>query len=450
MNIYISDRNGNILKTAASDLPNNQLLINDLLTDDLQSGIKTLELELEATKEIRECAVCGNYILADSSLYTIVSSELDVSNRVNTIYCEDIGLDFRNRVCGAIAASSKTFEQWVISTIGTEAASGWNYNFNIKNTTKKLEYTAEDNAQSRLQDILANYNAEMYFTYEIDAKFKWISRTINFVQKRGSKDIHKFYKNKEIENIVKKENVEDLATVWRIQGLNKMKDYKTVDKTYPITDTRLHTYTVSGNDITCVEAKNKWKSKLDKDGIILANKTTEYKTAASAINYAIREMEKIVEPKISYEVSMLKIPREVEVGDYVNILDAEDNILVSARIQVLRKSECSKTCEIELGDFKELESKMADITFTDFNIYTISITSSNGVVGTDSLSTVLNVIVNYNGNPITTAAELPEGRLVWFENGVEINDSRISNGGFTLTITNLTANTNYQVKLMEV
>ena len=82
---YITDRNGFILLTAASDLPNNQLIVNDILVDDLESGVKTLELTLAATKEVRENCTCGNYVMAYNIPFTIVTSSLFLATFLTTI-----------------------------------------------------------------------------------------------------------------------------------------------------------------------------------------------------------------------------------------------------------------------------------------------------------------------------------------------------------------------------
>ena len=174
MVIYFANRNSRVIGTASSELPQNNTLIDDLMTDDLASGVKTYECTLIATDEIKEAAVSGNYLLADGQLYTIMSDDYNNYDQTIELYCEDAGLDLLNRYCPAIAKTSKTFEQWVKASIDLEAA-GWTLNFSgvNKSATKTLEYTSNATATERLSDIISNYNAEMYFTYSIDG-FKWI------------------------------------------------------------------------------------------------------------------------------------------------------------------------------------------------------------------------------------------------------------------------------------
>ena len=116
--------------------------------------------------------------------------------------------------------------------------------------------------------------------------------------------------DKEVKSISKEESIVDLATVWQLYGkdkkaLSQLTGYSTVAKSYPASGNRRHSYTVSGNQVICNEAVNEWKSKLDTDGKIVQAKYTEYTKAADLINYALREMEKIVEPLLTIEVEFL-------------------------------------------------------------------------------------------------------------------------------------------------
>lgn len=441
---YITDRNGFILLTAASDLPNNQLIVNDILVDDLESGVKTLELTLAATKEVRENCTCGNYVMAYNIPFTIVTSSFNTAEKTVVLYCEDAGLDLRNKICSSVAKSSKSFQGWIEATLGTSSVSGWNYNINIVNKNKTLEYTNEENALVRLRDILKNYDAEMYFSYEIKG-FEWVSRTINFIQKRGSESVHKLYKDKEVKDIIREESVNELATVWIIPNLSKLSGYSSATKSFPIEGNRKHSYSVVGNEVRCNEAIKKWKSKLDTDGRIVSVVSVDYKNAASAISYAVREMEKIVEPAVNYTIELLKLPEGITVGDYVYVLDASDEILLNARVQTLTTSESSETYEIVLADFVEVESRIVPVDFETFDTYTLSITSSSGLIGKGTISTVLSATVFMNGKAITSASELPSDMILnWYSDGVKVGS------GFTYTVSNLTNTKSFSCKLEEV
>lgn len=360
MVLYITDRNGYVIQTCASDLPNNNLIVEDTLTDDLKSGVKTFECTLIATEAIKESAKCGNYIMVYGSLYTIINSSFNTESGTVSLYCEDCGLDFINRIVDKVDKTTKTFKNWIIATLGTETVSGWKYNFNIPNRSKELEFTSESTATERLLSILDNYYAEMYFTYEIDG-FNWVQRTINFVEKRGTSiDPKKLYINKEVVGITKQEDVSQLATVWKVYGkdnkkLSALTGYSSIDKTVRKNG---YTFKIDGDEIRCQEAMAKWISKLDKDGVIKQVKRLDFDTAQSAVSFAIEEMLKVVEPIITYEVTLSNLEEDIECGDYIYVLDDLDNILLKSRVLNIIKKSVDKSVEITLGEFTEVKSSI--------------------------------------------------------------------------------------------
>jgi len=454
MVIYIADRYGAVQTTASSDLPENKTLISDTMTDDLNSGVKTYECELIATDEIKAAAVAKNYVLADGQLYTIISDEYDNREQTISLYCEDAGLDLLNRVCGEVAKTSKTFEAWITSTLGSSSKSGWAYNFSGLDKTQQrmLEYTSTTSATERLLDILDNYDAEMYFTYDIEG-LKWITRTINFTDARGqSEDIKSLYMNYDVEKITRKRNVEDLATVWVMYGkdkkpLKKLTGYASATKDI---EKKGHTFQVVGNEVRCIDAIEKWTSSLDKDGRVVQYKYTNYSGATACINYAVREMCKIVDPVTTYEVALRNIYDGAQCGDQVKVLDAHNNVLLQARILELTKSFVTGSASVKLGDFKALKSSKAELNVDAISqIFTLSITSSAGLVGNGSIETVLTVTLYLNGQTISSVDELPVGHLVWYEDGVVVSDTdpRISDSGFTFSTGVLTTGHTYKCAL---
>lgn len=451
MVIYFTDRHSNVIASAATDLPDNSTLLSEKLTDELATGVKVFECTLTATDELRAAAVTGNYVLAYGSLFSIITSRFSTADKTIDIYCEDAGLDLINRVVGQVKKTEKTFKGWIEKTLGTSSASGWDYNYNIKNKTKELEYTSESTALERLLNILDNYDAEMYFSYEIHG-FKWVSRTINFVEKRGSSEKeHRLYLGKEIASISEEMSIAELSNVWKVYGadnkkLEDLKGYSSASKTI---EHKGHTFKVVGSEVRCTDVTSDWKSKYDKDGRIFRVKYTNYKEAAKAINYAVKHMK--VEPEYTYEVSLAVFPDDIECGDYIYVLDASDNVLLRARVLSWTRSETGNN-ECTLGNFKKLESSMADIDYSNIKIYSLQIESSNGLIGKDSLSTTLTATLFMNSQAITSAEELTEGELRWYEDGAKLDkaDSRISNEGFTFTTGTLTTGHTYACKFEEV
>ena len=454
MVIYFTNRNSHVIATASSELPDNKTLIDDMMTDDLASGVKTFECTVIATDLLKEAAVSGNYLLADGQLYTIISDDYDNLNQTIDLYCEDAGLDLLNRVVGEVAKTTKSFSAWIENTLGSSSSSGWKYNYGgiNKSKTKQLEYTSAQTATERLLNILDNYDAEMYFTYQIEG-LEWVTRTINFTTSRGEKDApHAVYMDYDVEKIIRKRNVEDLATVWIMYGKDKkplksLSGYSSATKTFTKNG---HNFSVVNSEVRCTDGIKNWTSELDKDGRIVQKKYTEYTTASTCIAYAIREMVKIVDPVITYEVSLRHVYDGAQCGDHVRILDAHNDILLEARIIGLKRSMVTGDTTVTLGEYTALKSSKAALTVENLSqIFSLSITSDVGTIGHGSISAVLTVTVYLNGSVISHASELPAGHLVWYEDDVEVSDSdpRITDDGFTFTTGSMTTGHTYRCVL---
>ena len=261
MVVYITSRYNKVLATASTDLPEGATILSDKMTDDVSSGVKVYECTLEATDLILQYATAGNYMLVDGSLFTIITSGYNTYDKTVSLYCEDAGLDFINKVVGEVAKTSKTFSGWITATLGSSASSGWEYVYNVdKSVAKTLEYTSEASAITRLHDILDNYNVEMYFTYYIEG-LDTVKRAINFVKRRGVKTGVNLYIDKQVKLVRREKSIEDLATVWKVYGkdkkpLNTLTGYSTAAKIYAVGDkvgsyTLKHAYTVTGSEVRC-------------------------------------------------------------------------------------------------------------------------------------------------------------------------------------------------------
>lgn len=398
MTIYIADRFGKVLSIASTNLPKGIRIVDDLMTDEVRSGVKTLELVLAASdNNIRESASAGNYVLAEGSLFIILSSSFNTEEKTIRLYCEDAGLDLLNRTCGKVTKSSKTFEEWVNNTLGTSENSGWTYLFTTSKTeTKTLEYTSESTATERLLNILDSFDAEMFFTYFVDG-LRITERTINFAKKRGNDQGLRLYINKDVKSITRNDSIEKLSTVWKVYGkdnkpLSSLTGYASAVKEYSSGDvvgqTKLeHSYEVVGDEVRCLEAINKWKSILDKDGKIEHVRYTNYTAASSAITYAVRMMEKAVETETTYEVEMIRFPDNMRCGDKIAVLDAHDNIMLDARVLRWSRSESRGLSSIELGNFVTLQSSKADVTLPEITV-TQTATGADITVNGETVSIV--------------------------------------------------------------
>lgn len=492
MIVYFADRNFNVISIASSELETGNVVIEDTLTDDVQTGTRTIELILNDNQDVRTNVTCGRYILCggheadfdtkeekqfkqpEYALYQIVNVERDADKAEITIYGEDIGIDLLNKTVGSWKPETdQTITSAVDSVLGSSHM-GWNVNYNVDKKKKKdssrFSYESDSTALERLQSVLSIFNAEMYFSYDIDG-FKAITRSINVVDHHGRKTpVHDFRMGAEISNITETASIEELATSYKLYGLNsksaktalsKMPDYKNYSgKTYKPDDrstfdfSRNHTYKISGDQVQATDAMKKWRNELDTDGNITVVKETQYKNVKSLISYAMKELEKVADVEYTYEVEFNDIPETVHTGDYIRIIDEQGQLYLKARVLKIESSETRHEYKLTLGSFKRLEGSKAEINRNAAqgadgeDAILLQIDSVNGTQFKNTgVSTTLTVTIRYGDKIITKAADMLENfgsaaYLTWSEKklgeteftALASDDSRIGDSGFYLTL----------------
>ena len=383
MNIYIANRQGRVVASASNLLPKSNSIISDTITDDVVSGVKTLELSLLETKEIKEFAIPGNFILVGETkmssdgflMFQIITATHNRSEYSVSIYAEDVGMDLINRQVGSWKPTGDvTLSQAISQILGVDLG-GWVVNYNVPSSMKKgssyFDYTSEDSALSRLQSVLEKFGLEMYFSYDIKG-LEAVERIINIVEHRGSRtSSHLFLYGVDVANIVERKSIEDLATSFILYGaddklLSAFSDYSTyrnrviTPSDTDFTGTRVHSYKVSGNEVSCVDAPALWGSNIDPDGKISQVKKTEYKSAKLLISYALTELEKVIEASVTYEVTFNRIPEDVAVGDLIRIVDDRGGLFLEARLMAWEYSDTTGEFSTTLGDFSLLTSSKAE------------------------------------------------------------------------------------------
>lgn len=475
MHIYIADRRGAIRYSTSNNLPENAAIIRDTTQDEVATGVKTLELELISSKEVRQHAIPGNLILQGGSggeyeLFTIMEVEHSAATGTINLYAEDAGLDLLNRVVGAWKPSAaQTITSALKAVLGSDYM-GWGVRINGVSTTatvgaSSFDYSAEATALERLRDVLSHWNAEFYFDYSIDG-FNAISRQLVIVNRRGrSIPEHTLRFGLDLADITETSSIMNMATIYKIYGVDKTGNAKALSsltgyatysgKTIKANDrstfsgSRTHDYLVTGSEVRCPEMMRKWASTLDKDGAVTRVVYTQYKDAKSAIAYAMRELEKIVDTQYTYTIKFSRMPAKIGTGDYINIVDEDDRLYLKARVLEWKRSDTDQTFEATIGNFTRLQGSKAEVK--NIPTYTLSITSSHGTTGRDPLTTTLTASLFYSNELVTAAEDLPENcRLQWYEDGQEIpaTDPRIEADGFRLKVTNLTTTKKFVVSLV--
>lgn len=471
MNVYVARRSdAQIIYSTSNTLPGNAQVIEDSMTDSVDDGVKTIDLTLAYNEDVRSACVCGNYLLIYNNdgeylLFTIMNVEYSASDQTVKLYGEDAGLDLLNKVAGQWKPSSnQTLQQAIQNLMGTSYM-GYKVDYGSSNYKKKVDkddlvYESDATYLERLKDLITHWNVEFYFSYEIDG-FNMVERILHFTPSRGSKEVtHTFRLGTDISELTETASIEDTANVYQIygkdnKGLKKLKNYsKYSGKAYRPTDktfstSRKCTYKINGNQVQCIDSMKRWKSKMDTDGAIVRAVYTEYTDAKSAIQYCMRQIEKIQDTSYEYTIKFDAIPEGVSTGDYVNIVDETDELYLKARVLSWTKSECDGSYEATIGDYTKLRGSKATVRSTT-NICSVSLTKSatqkaSGVYNTELIATVF-----WQGQVIESIDGMPEGSsLKWYEDDVEIPSTDTRLDGFKLNLTGLNGQHVYRVDIAE-
>lgn len=364
MIIYFTDRKMNILEKASTNLPDGFVITQDTKVEDIETGVATFECTIPYNKEdrmkLKECTAVGNYILRknndENEFYTIIESEADTKNQEVYIYAEDAGLDLLNEVVGSYEADkaypiSHYIEKFAYDSgfvIGINEASG---------LTRKLSWDGETTATERLASVATQFdNCEISYSFDVKG-MEITNKYINIYKQRGADHGIQLRLNYDIDSIVTKESVANLATALEVTGGTPenaenpitLKGYKYDDGDFYISGTRL--YSRKALQKWSRYIWNKEPNQINNSGHIV--KTYSYDTTSQSelCAHAVTELKKACEIEVNYEVEIAKLPDNVRIGDRVYIIDDEIEMYISARVLKLETSVADQTDTATLGEY---------------------------------------------------------------------------------------------------
>ena len=74
----------------------------------------------------------------------------------------------------------------------------------------------------------------------------------------------------------------------------------------------------------------------------------------------VKQLKKVREPSVTYEVSLIRMPDGLSLGDTVYVTDPEGALYLEARLLKLEKEYCNKQITATFGDYKVIENDLAD------------------------------------------------------------------------------------------
>ena len=381
MIVYFADRKMNILGQASTTLPNGLLITDDTKDEDVESGVSIFECELgfdaKTRSKVEACVEVGNYILRkhdkENEFYTIIDSEIDTRKQVAYIYAEDAGLDLLNEVVGEYEADNAYPIDHYIEKFAYD--SGFEIGINeAASLTRKLSWDGESTVTERLASVATQFDGcEISFSYDIE-RMRISKKKINIFKQRG-KDIGTTLRlNQEIDNIVVKKTIVNVATALRCTG-STPEDANLEDDVDPVPITlRGYEYDdgdfyVDGDTLKCRSALKKWSRyvnpneqnlKEGHEGHIVRTFSFDTLSQSELCAHAITELKKVIDAEVNYEADILYLPENTKIGDRVNIVDEAGELFLSTRLLQLKSSVVRQEQKATLGEFLIKKSGISD------------------------------------------------------------------------------------------
>lgn len=424
MDFYITDRKFK-LKTIVSTHGSTPVSVIDAVdTNVLITASRNLKLTLGFKKTdsalIKKLVSVGDYVLyvdpQNNYIWqTIMSVEHNPLMNTRTIECESASIDLINETVSEYKATQPYTIKAYIERFVYD--SGWVIGINeIPNLTRTLEWEGEATCLERILSVATQFdNAELEFSFEFNGN-NLIQRKINILKKRGRDNNNiKLYVNKDINSIITKENIYDLHNALIIKGGTPEGSDKPVDlKGYKWTDPDGR-FLLRQNDGMLIDLENAhhWSRTNTQANFIVRYKTYTSTDKKSLLNDGISELKKYSSPITEYEVDIANIDVPINLGDTLNIVDEYEELFLSSRCQKIEYHYTTNTLNVELSDFKIIDSglskELQDLanSFKDEinknKVYTVEITPSQPFFINGEGTISLSATVKENGYDVTSS-----------------------------------------------
>lgn len=370
MDFYITDRTFQ-LKTVTStngDTPFKVISAEDVSTLETSSRRMTMEISFtpSTTDQAKDFFKVGNYVLyvdlnGKYEWMTILKATHNPLTQVRTLECEDAGLDLLNETVSDYKADKAYNIAYYINKFTSD--SGFKIGVNeIPNLTRKLEWEGEATALERIQSVATQFdNAELEFSFDfVGNELK--QRYIDIKKKRGTTDFHRMYVNRDIHSIVVEEDIYELVNaIYATGGTEEGKDTPINLKGFTWTDPEGR-FVLNKSDGIIRDTQNikQWSRENNNSHYFVQYKTYETTNKTTIVNNVVSHLKKYSQPVTNYIVDIANIPDILQVGDTVELVDENEKLYLSSRVQQLTFNYESNTCEAVLSDFVRLQSGIAE------------------------------------------------------------------------------------------
>ena len=386
MIVYFASRQLSILGHASTGLRKGFVIIDDEKTEDVETGVATFSCEISFDKEsqllIEEMVEVGNYVLRsngdEQECYTIIDTEIDTERQTAYIYAEDQGLDLLNEVVGEFEATEAHTAEWYINMYALDGGFEIGTNDIPSTILRQLSWTERGNATERLADIAKQFGGyEISFSFEISG-LAITKRYINIHEKRGSDSGEQLRLNIEVDRIVTKKTVSNLATELVCIGgtpENATEPINLYGYTYDDGD-----FYIDGTSLKSRNAFEKWGR--FNGGHIAKLFEDEALTQGDLCKNAVAKLKEVCDMEVNYEADIPNLPDNIKVGDRVNLIDDAGGLYVSTRLLMLKTSITQQQKTVTFGDHiiktSGISQKVSDLA-AQFAKQTISVQRAKAI-----------------------------------------------------------------------
>ena len=370
MDFYVTDRTFS-LKTVCSthgDTPFKVITAEDNIKLETSSRRMTLDISFtpKTTDLAKDFFKVGNYILyidlnGKHEWMTILKATHDPLNQVRSLECEDGGLDLLNETVSDYKADKAYNVAYYINKFTYD--SGFKIGVNeIPNLTRKLEWEGEATALERIQSVATQFdNAELEFRFDFSGN-ELAQRYIDIKKKRGTTDFHRMFVNRDIHSIVVEEDIYDLVNaIYATGGTIEGKDQPINLKGHTWKDPEGR-FVLNKSDGIVRDTQNikQWSRTNTNSHYFLQYRQFETTDKNTLVNNVVSHLKKYSVPVVNYIVDIANIPDMLQVGDTVELVDENEKLYLSSRVQELTFKYDEGTCEAVLSDFVRLKSGIAE------------------------------------------------------------------------------------------
>nr|UVY16251.1 MAG: Prophage endopeptidase tail [Bacteriophage sp.] len=370
MDFYVTDRTFElktiISTTGTVDYP--VISATDVTT--LETASRRMTMQVGFTKEntgkIKKDIAVGNYVLyQDLNQKFIWMTILKVSHnpltQIRTLECEDAGLDLLNENLEPFPSQGNHNIAWYINKFTYD--SGFVIGKNeIPNLTRALEWDSNMTALERIQSVATQFdNAELEFSFEFNGN-QLIQRKIDIYKKRGVDERKKLYVNKDINYIETEEDIYQLVNaIYPTGGTPEGKEAPINLKGYTWTDPTGR-FVLDKNSGYVKDTHNikQWSRTNTTSNYFLQHKNWTTTNQKELLDTTINWLKKYSEPIVTYVVDIANTPSQLTVGDTLDIIDENEQLYLSSRVQKLTVNYETEQMVCELSDFVRLESGLSD------------------------------------------------------------------------------------------